>query len=224
MADVVTLEHPSNVRRAFRALLDARGVTLAAAARGVGVSAPALSSWAGGKYKGDNARLDRLVRRWLDTEAEVAALRSAGLDRHAELMASTPGDLVLSIGPRPPPDALLPDPHASRVGLSAPPPCERRGSGAPRSPVVVCDVADRGAAITSTPRPAGARAGGAACSVRWRPSRPARWRRRACPQSNSVPCSGSSPKACATGRSQGSARCRWPARGRSTRVMARSGT
>ena len=50
-----------------------------------GVSAPALSSWAGGKYTGDNARLDRLVRRWLDTEAEVAALRSAGLDRHADL-------------------------------------------------------------------------------------------------------------------------------------------
>ena len=82
---VVTLDQAPDVRRAFRALLDERGVTLAAAARGVGVSAPALSSWAGGKYKGDNARVGRLVRRWLDTEAEVAALRSAGLDRHAEL-------------------------------------------------------------------------------------------------------------------------------------------
>ena len=94
MADVVTLEHPSDVRRAFRALLDARGLALAAAARGVGVSAPALSSWAGGKYKGDNARLDRLVRRWLDTEAEVAALRSAGLDRHAELAVTSEIDLL----------------------------------------------------------------------------------------------------------------------------------
>lgn len=73
------------LRGRFRAYLERRGLTLGEAARGVGMSAPAVSSWLGAKYRGDNARVAELVARWLDTEDEMARMRSASLDRHAEL-------------------------------------------------------------------------------------------------------------------------------------------
>lgn len=68
-----------------RALLDERGWSLAEAAARIGVSDSTLSLWLRGEYKGNTGRVGQLVRRWLDTERDVSALRAAGLDRHADL-------------------------------------------------------------------------------------------------------------------------------------------
>ncbi len=73
------------LRAKLRAHIEHRGLSVNEAARGIGMSAPAISSWLGAKYRGDNDRVARLVARWLDTEAEVARMRTTGLDRHAEL-------------------------------------------------------------------------------------------------------------------------------------------
>lgn len=73
------------LRERFRAHVEQRGLAVSEAARGVGMSAPAVSSWLGAKYRGDNARVAALVGRWLDTEAEMERVRTAGLDRHAAL-------------------------------------------------------------------------------------------------------------------------------------------
>ena len=73
------------LRERFRGQLEHRGITLGEAARGVGMSAPAVSSWLGAKYRGDNDRVALLVERWLDTEAEMARMRAHQLDRHADL-------------------------------------------------------------------------------------------------------------------------------------------
>ena len=73
------------VRSRMRAHLETQSVSINEAARGVGMSAPAVSSFLGAKYRGDNAKIARLVARWLDTEREVAEMRTAGLGRHAEL-------------------------------------------------------------------------------------------------------------------------------------------
>lgn len=73
------------LRERCRAHMEQREVTLAEVARGAGMSAPAVSSWLGAKYRGDSARVAELVRRYLDTEAESERLRTAGLDRHADL-------------------------------------------------------------------------------------------------------------------------------------------
>ena len=83
-----------DLRAGVEAVLADRGLTLAAAARSIGVSASALSSWMHRSYRGDNDRLDALVGRWLTTEAEVAARRTAGLDRHADLAATDDIDAV----------------------------------------------------------------------------------------------------------------------------------
>ena len=77
------------LRERFRGLIEHRGMSINEAARGVGMSAPAVSSWLGGKYRGDNARLARLVGRWLDTEAETARMRIAAPGTHAELAVTT---------------------------------------------------------------------------------------------------------------------------------------
>ena len=82
-------ENHDALRDSMRAHLETEGLSIAEAARGIGMSAPAISSWLGGKYAGDNARLTRLVERWLDTEHEVAGMRSAWLGRHAELAVTT---------------------------------------------------------------------------------------------------------------------------------------
>ena len=73
-------------RAEARALLDARGWSLDEAAARVGVSGSTLSLWLRAEYRGDDARIGRLVRRWLDTERGISALRTAGIDdRHADL-------------------------------------------------------------------------------------------------------------------------------------------
>ena len=80
-----TNETHDALRERFRGHLETHALSVSGAARGVGMSAPAVSSWLGAKYRGDNARLAGLVRRWLDTEDEMEQVRTAGLDRHAEL-------------------------------------------------------------------------------------------------------------------------------------------
>ena len=77
------------LRERFRAHIEHRGMSINEAARGVGMSAPAVSSWLGAKYRGDNERLARLVGRWLDTEAETARMRIGEPGTHADLAVTT---------------------------------------------------------------------------------------------------------------------------------------
>ena len=79
------IHDPDRDRTELRALLETRGWSLGEAARRIGVSDSTVSLWLREEYRGDNARIGRLVRRWLDTERDVSALRTAGLDRHADL-------------------------------------------------------------------------------------------------------------------------------------------
>ena len=72
-------------RAEVQALLDERGWSRGETALLIGVSDTTLSQWMQGKYRGKNARIATLVRRWLDTERDMSALRTAGLDRHADL-------------------------------------------------------------------------------------------------------------------------------------------
>ena len=86
MSQVVQQIHDSDRDRdEVRALLAARGWSRGEAAARIGVSDSTISLWLRGNYSGDNARIGQLVRRWLDTERDVSALRAAGLDRHADL-------------------------------------------------------------------------------------------------------------------------------------------
>ena len=96
-------------RARLRAHLDEHGLTVAQAARGIGMSAPAVSSWLNGSYRGDNARLARLVGRWLDTERSLTARRTGIAARHADLAvtreienlalhAQANADMVLAYG------------------------------------------------------------------------------------------------------------------------------
>ena len=72
-------------RAEVRTLLRERGWSLGDAAARIGVSDSTLSLWLRGKYKVNSQRIAQLVRRWLDTERDIWALRGAGLDRHADL-------------------------------------------------------------------------------------------------------------------------------------------
>ena len=72
-------------REAVRTLMEERGWSLGDAATRIGISDSTVSLWLRGSYRGNNTRIGTLVRRWLDTELDVSALRAAGLDRHADL-------------------------------------------------------------------------------------------------------------------------------------------
>lgn len=98
-----------DLRRELRDHLDAEGISIAEAANGIGMSAPAVSAWLRDAYRGDNDRMGGLVGRWLATERAVAERRSGRLDRHAELTvteqigvlalhAQATADLVLVYG------------------------------------------------------------------------------------------------------------------------------
>lgn len=78
----------------------------------VGVSDATLSLWLSGTYKGNVARIDRLVERWLTTrrETERRSIDAAGLDEHRDLVLTQEimaalahgqanGDIVLVHGP-----------------------------------------------------------------------------------------------------------------------------
>ena len=99
----------NTIRARLREHIEAGGISLADAARGIGMSAPAVSSWLGGKYRGDNERVAGLVGRWLDTERSIAETRTGILARHADLAvtltvqtlaehAQANADMVLAYG------------------------------------------------------------------------------------------------------------------------------
>ena len=86
MSKVTEVENATTGDRAeAQSLLAARGWTLGEAAARVGVSPTTFSQWLREEYKGDNARIGQLVRRWMDTEHDMVAARTAGLNRHADL-------------------------------------------------------------------------------------------------------------------------------------------
>ena len=85
MGEVQQMHDAGRDRAEVRALLDERGWSLTEAARRIGMSDSTVSLWLRGEYSGDNQRVGHLVRRWLDTERDVSALRAAGLTRHADL-------------------------------------------------------------------------------------------------------------------------------------------
>ena len=104
---------PDTVRREARAELDGAGISIAAAARemGLGVSPATLSRWLSGQYDGDSRAVARRVGRWLNTrrEARERALGDAGLDRYVPLgvteevqaalaLAQSASDIVLIHG------------------------------------------------------------------------------------------------------------------------------
>ena len=76
---------PDDTRAQARGLFDERGWSMAEAARRIGVAGTVVSAWLRGSYRGDNARIEKLVRRLLDTERDVAELAMRGLGRHADL-------------------------------------------------------------------------------------------------------------------------------------------
>lgn len=63
------------------------GLSQNRAAARIGVSTAALSQWRRGQYSGDNAAVERAVRKWLNTEEEVEGRRldAARLDVHLAL-------------------------------------------------------------------------------------------------------------------------------------------
>ena len=105
----MTTDSHEALRTRMRAHLETHGASIGEAARGIGMSAPAVTSWLGAKYRGDNDRVARLVARWLDTEHALEEMRTRGLERHVELSvtmsvqllaahAQADRDLVLAYG------------------------------------------------------------------------------------------------------------------------------
>jgi len=62
----------AGMRDKVAAMLEAREVTQAEAARQAGVSTTALNRWLNGKYEGDNAAVEAKLARWLDERARQA--------------------------------------------------------------------------------------------------------------------------------------------------------
>ena len=85
MSDEVRAGGADEARAALRELQGRQGWTKAEVARRVGMSSAAVSSWLAGTYRGNNARIEQLVRRLIETERDLSDLRAAGLDRHADL-------------------------------------------------------------------------------------------------------------------------------------------
>ena len=73
------------LRAEARALLDEQGWSIAEAAGRIGTSDTTLSQWLRGKYPGKNTSVAARVRRWIDTERDMSAARTAGHGRHADL-------------------------------------------------------------------------------------------------------------------------------------------
>lgn len=85
MPETTSQTTTEKTRAEVEALLKDRGWSKNDAAKRIGVSSTTISQWLHGKYRGDNARIEQLVRRWLDTVRAISATRTAGLDRHADL-------------------------------------------------------------------------------------------------------------------------------------------
>ncbi len=71
----LTDEQRQQVRLAFTAYTDRMGVTNAAAAKQIGVSASVLSQWSSGTYKGDNDKVTRAVNGWIERDARARDAR-----------------------------------------------------------------------------------------------------------------------------------------------------
>ena len=82
-------------RAAARALIEARGLSIADIAAQIGVSGQTIRAWLKNEYRGNNTRIEFLVLRWLETERDVSSLRVAGLDRHADLAVTEQVDRVV---------------------------------------------------------------------------------------------------------------------------------
>ena len=107
-----TAAAPRDLRDAFRAELEASGLSIKQAAREIGRSTSTISRWHARRYDGKNEAVDALVARWLETRADAAkrSLDGARLDRHASTgaaaeiatalaYAQAAGDVVLIHGP-----------------------------------------------------------------------------------------------------------------------------
>ena len=97
MTDVSKIGPADPVKMDCLAAMTAAQISRNVAAKQIGVSAATLSLWIAGEYKGDNARVERLVENWLRTRSEGAALsvRDAGLDIHREL--ETTDDIMATL-------------------------------------------------------------------------------------------------------------------------------
>ena len=103
---------PIDIRAAFKAHLEAAGLSIGQAAAGIGRSESTISRWLKGVYTGNNRAIEALVARWLETQAEIAkrSLAAAGLDRFADTgvaeqimgalaYAQAEADIVTIVGP-----------------------------------------------------------------------------------------------------------------------------
>ena len=101
-----------DLRAAFKAHLEAAGLSIGQAAAGIGRSESTISRWLKGVYTGNNRAIEVLVARWLETQAEIAkrSLAAAGLDRFADTgvaeqimgalaYAQAEADIVTIVGP-----------------------------------------------------------------------------------------------------------------------------
>lgn len=84
---------PGEVRARLRETLQSAGITQAAAARQIGISAPVLAQWLAGKYEGDNAGVSGKVTSWLDGRAE-RALTVAGVPAVDEFLPTEAGSAM----------------------------------------------------------------------------------------------------------------------------------
>ena len=74
----------------FEAEMTRLGLSQNRVATRVGVSGAAISQWRHGKYTGDVPKLERAIRKWLNTEEEVEGRRmdEARLDVHMGLQVT----------------------------------------------------------------------------------------------------------------------------------------
>ena len=75
----------AKLRAETRSHLEIEGLSMAKAARSIGMSTTAISAWLRGIYHGDNERVATVVERWLETERVLAKGRPRGCGRHASL-------------------------------------------------------------------------------------------------------------------------------------------
>ncbi len=87
-----------DLKAACLAEMDRGGLSRTAGARLIGKSASTISRWLNDAYAGDVAGVEAAVARWLETRAEAArsTLAAAGLDRHAQTVASTEIETALA--------------------------------------------------------------------------------------------------------------------------------
>lgn len=76
MNDQAVNTEMENVAEAVRSEMQRHGLSQALVSRESGVSAPRLSQWLAGTYRGDNAGVEAAMRRWLQSRTEKAASKA----------------------------------------------------------------------------------------------------------------------------------------------------